>query len=440
MDQISRRSFLVASAALGGAALAGCNPAGPTTGGASAPAPAPTKAPADITGELTIWNGSSQMTNAIKQTFQAAYPNLKVNLVDFGGNDLQEKLLVALATQTDLPDITWVIARRAAIYLRTNQFLEMDDLLKPYESRFDSPSAIVRHRGRIYSYVQGPGNVALWVNAEQLRQNGIDIATFTTWDATIEAAKKLARDSGGQKTFLIQPLRAIGFNTFNTFFHSRSGNWWTEDGQPYKDGRNLQTLQEVFQFWIDLKRAGIAYENDWVPPTFWQAAREGKNLGYQMNFAVGANNTVQNLPEQSGQWRMVTWPKWGPNAPNQTGAFGGVFYAVLKNAKNLDAARAFMTFWLEKGMEEQIKVWGISNYKPATELPIYQEGRPFFGGQKVQLDMSRVPYPPFNYWDWDKMESEIGPIVEQAAAGQVTAAQAVDLSVKALEKIASERR
>ena len=32
------------------------------------------------------------------------------------------------------------------------------------------------------------------------------------------------------------------------------------------------------------------------------------------------------------------------------------------------------------------------------------------------------------------------PLVEQAMAGQVTAAQAVDLSVKALEKIASERR
>jgi lactose/L-arabinose transport system substrate-binding protein len=442
MERLSRRELLGATAVFGAAAaLSACAPTSAPAGSSTASAtPAAAKAAADIRGELTIWNGSSQMTKAITETFAAAHPNLKVNLVDFGGNDLQEKLLVALATGVDLPDVTWVIARRSAIYLRTNQFVEMDDLLKPYESRFDSPSALVRHRGRIYSYVQGPGNMALWLNADQLRANGIDIATFTTWDAVLDAGKKLARDSGNQKTFLIQPTRATGFNTFNAYFNSRNGNWWTEDGQPNRDARNLQTLQEMIQWWIDAKKAGVMFESDWVPPTFWQAAKAGNNLGYTMNFAVGGNNTVQNLPEQSGQWRMVTWPKWGANAPVQTGAFGGVFYSVLKSTKNMDAARAFMTFWLEKGVEEQVKVWGISNYKPAIELPIYQEGRPFFGGQKVQLDLSKVPYPSFNYWDWDKMEPEVGTIIESAVAGTYTAPQAVDESMKALAKIVSERR
>lgn len=373
---------------------------------------------------ITVWNQASQMQAGI-ENFAAANPDIEVDLVQIGTNDLHQNLLVSLATESNLPDVTSLLMRRAPEFLDTGMFLPVDDALAPHADGFTDDAAFVRRNGVTYGYVMGPGNMAIWMNAAALSEHGIDVATLETWPDMVAAAERLQEASGGSQYLMVRPLGTSGFNYFNAFFHGRGGNWWTEAGAVNTADQALAT--ETLEWYVAQHEAGLAMDLDMFRLPHYEALRDRSLLGFGMNYTVGANNIPREAPDQSGDWRMVTWPRWTADAPKRTGAWGGILYAGLAQTEHPEAVKRFLTWWLEpgQGLVDHINAQGLALYQPALDLPEATAPNPYFGGQQLAVDLARVPYPAFNYFHWGQTEEIGANAIERAIDGGVTAAEAM---------------
>lgn len=60
--------------------------------------------PADVTGEFTYWTYTDSANNLVNE-FNKVYPNVNINLQVFGGDEYKTKILTALQSGTDVPDV-----------------------------------------------------------------------------------------------------------------------------------------------------------------------------------------------------------------------------------------------------------------------------------------------------------------------------------------------
>src|SRR5690606_2563750 len=141
--------------------------------------------------------------------------------------DVQERLLVSLATSTDLPGVVSLSNRVADQYLSTGGFLALDDALAPYADGFGE-EGFVKFDGKTYGYALNDGRMAMWINAAYLDDNGIDASDFETWDSMAEAGRKLAADTGSH--LFVMPTANNAADYFASMLNGRGTGWWDADG------------------------------------------------------------------------------------------------------------------------------------------------------------------------------------------------------------------
>ena len=445
-SQLSRRSFL-SGVVLAGAGLivSGCSSSsksassasGSTGAGSIAPsggASAPASSVSGATGNLELWNFSSQLNSAISGPFTAAHPKLKVKLVSLSMADENQRLLVSLGTGTGLPAAAMLSSRDADQFVKTGGLHAFDDAyLTPYRGGFDS-SALITFGGKTYGLPLGDGRLAMWVRSATLDKYKIDPATFTTFDAMAEAGRKLYKDSGNKTSLFIMPSGNMGADYFSAFANSAGGNWWDENGKLVED---QQAALDTLTFLVGLVKDGVAQKVGFTAPSFYQMIKQDQLAGFGMNFAIGANNLPKNVPSQSGQWQMVKWPRWKPDGPDQTASYGETFFGVLEHGGNTAGGQEAATWWLTPdGLPSIIGAFGPVAYKPGASLPEAQKKFPYFGNQAVIAEMMAQPYPATHWYQWSKVEQTVGYAVDKAVLGEMSPAQAIDYCVSGLKKLA----
>lgn len=379
--------------------------------------------------DLEIWVFSSSAPPVIEEGFTAAFPDYDVEIVEIPVADVAQRLVVALQGGDGLPDVVQLPLRESGGLFATGQFLDLTEQLGPMEDDF-ADGILVGGNGEINAFTMGPGNMGLWVNRAALAEHGLAIPADPTWDDVVTVARDLKTASGGAQYLFVQPPGANGANMYNAFFNSRGGAWWNEDGELAVD-EDLAT--ETLQFMVDLDREGLVYHGVWTDATYWDAIRNEEIVGWTMNFGVGSTSLQQNVPEQSGQWQLVTWPTWSAGDEQRTGVFGGSLYAGLDGADNPAGARDFIMWWLSpEGLQGQADTLGLVSYGPAAEVIELDAGDPYFGGQQVVQELSSVPYPEFHFFHWPETEAAITAAVDQAYAGDVTPEEAVAQIVQEL--------
>lgn len=184
---------------------------------------------------------------------------------------------------------------------------------------------------------------------------------------------------------------------------------------------------ETLKFMVDLRKEGLVYDTVWSDPGFWDLLRNKTVVGYQMNYPVGSTNLQRNVPEQSGEWQLVTWPKWSADAEQRTGNFGGAVFAGLKGGANNVGAKDLIMWWLsDAGLQAQYDLSGLVPYARAAEVVKTAGGSPYFGGQNVIGDLESVPFPVFNFRKWAGTVSAMTNAVDSAMSGAKTPEQAID--------------
>jgi multiple sugar transport system substrate-binding protein len=422
MHQSRFRKAALASVALAGAvALAAC----------STPSPEATEEP-EFVEQITVWAFSSQVAAQVKEEFPKAYPDYTLDLVEIPLADLSQRLVVALQGGDEVPDVVQLPLRESGGLFATGQFMDLTAELEPMAEDFPE-GIILGANGEINSFTMGPGNMGLWVNTAGLAKHGLEIPADPTWDEVADVARDLKAASGGTQYLFMQPPGANGANMFNAFYHSRGGNWWNDEGELAVDE---DLAVETLEWLVGLDEEGLVYHGVWTEPTYWDAIRTEQVLGWTMNYGVGSTNLQKNVPEQSGQWQLITWPKWSASAEQFTGNFGGSLFAGLENAANQQGARDFIMWWLsDEGLAVQQEAFGLVPNERAAEVLDLDVEDPYFGGQTVAKDLGSVPYPAFNYFNWPATESALTVAVDQAYSGALTPAEAIRAAIEELEAL-----
>lgn len=379
--------------------------------------------------ELTVWMFASQLIDPLEVGFSEAYPNYDVEIVEIPAGDITQRLVVALQGGEGLPDVVLLPLRNSTDLLATGQFLDLSAELEPLRGDFVE-GGLVETQGQVNSFVMAPGNMGLWVNEGALNELGIELPADPTWDEMVDVARELRDASNGEKYLFIQPPGPNGFNMYNAYYHSRGGEWWSEDGDLIADA---ELAADTLEFFVNLDQEGLLYRGWWGEPTFWEEVNSERVMGFAMNYAVGSTNLQREVPELSGDWSLVTWPRWSPGADQKTGAFGGLVFLGLKDATNPQGAKDLILWLLsDEGLQAQRNGFGLVTYDVDNPLVNLAEPVEYFGGQEVAADLASVPFSPFTYLNWSQTESALIFAIDQALSGAATPQEAIDAALDEL--------
>jgi multiple sugar transport system substrate-binding protein len=117
-------------------------------------------------------------------------------------------------------------------------------------------------------------------------------------------------------------------------------------------------------------------------------------------------------PDGAGNWGIIPVPE----DPLQN--WGGSFLAIPEKAANKEAAWAFVEYALAtvKGQNDVFKaVDYFPAYMPAWQESFYQEGDPYFGGQKTRAVWMDIATSPGKY-----ISTPMDAIAEQVYTAEVT--------------------
>ncbi len=337
--------------------LSGCT-AAPQPASTAAPAAAPTPAAkaaapqAALSGELTYaWWGASAFRNEVTQKvidlFQQKNPNVKINpsIADF--NTHFQKLTVSAAAG-DLPCLPQMQSTGLAAFADPKILRPLDDLVESKAiDTANVPKGVVDtgrgFDGKLYMIPTGVFSRVDFYNDALLQQTSIAPPAETwTWDDYKAYMTKL-------QAKLPAGLNAV---TNNGPDMNPLVTWILSHGEPVfvqkSLGFNKQTLAGYFQFWEDLRLAGVATSETEVAERQLPLELQVVSTGQAVfgSFAPNQLAAVQGALTKSGKPGTVQLIKEPNGSAGSGDAIGTNGLTISANCDKVPEAAAFINFFL----------------------------------------------------------------------------------------------
>ncbi len=381
------------------AALAGCGDV-PSSTPASSTAPSSTesqsestapaadstsdeKAPEEYVGEITVWTWDEAGWQKTSDRFNKVYPNIKVNLLPVSTDDYAQKILTAVSSGMDLPDVLLgEMGYRGKI-------LSMDiweDLsAEPYNFDFsmmmDYTIPLITSPDGKFCGIEGgmsPTGLAYKADLAEKYLGTSDPdelqAMFPTWEAFIEKGKEVTAATNGE-IYMLTSLREAW-----TFMYG-------QNALPVLDGTQLINMDKVYE--EPLKRvqavrdAGIADTiSSWTPE--WYASFADDTHIFYSCATWGVQSLLKtNDLDHAGRWRIMVPPEGGINT-------GGTMYGIWNGSQKKDLAWKYVEFVL---LADESRAYAESQhsfrpfktwYPDGFDFAAVSEPDEFMGGQVVE--------------------------------------------------------
>lgn len=380
-----------------------------------------------VTIEYWAWTEHVAAARALEPIFEDLYPHIDLQVVDYGPWDLHDKLLIALAAGVGAPDVALLVQRRFDDYIATGKLLDLTDRFGHLQDQYpESMWAIVEEDGRVWGMPYDQNPAVLFYRTDIFREHGIEVP-IETWDEFIEVGKSLTDPRRGRyMTWQFVPGGSWGVAYYVMFLQSRGGNVFDEHGRVI---RNNELAKETLRWYYDLgatHRIALQTENN--SPDFFIALKTDNLLTYA-NPNWGMFRIKELAPELAGRWGVMPWPKWSPDAPPYTGAWGGNVVTIPAQTKHPEEAMAWVEF-LTASVEGQSQVWQVGGlvpaYLPTLESDAMRQPDEYLGGAVVYESVKVRELPVFNYYHWAEAEVIIGNHIDAMFAGQFTPEEAWD--------------
>ncbi|GAA2918739.1 sugar ABC transporter substrate-binding protein [Kitasatospora cinereorecta] len=337
-------------------------------------------------GSITVWAWEPTLKQVVSD-FQKEYPKVKVKLVNAGtGNDQYTALQNAVQAGSGVPDVAQIE------YYALGQFAlgkSLEDLSGYGASDFKrdyspGPWNSVTVDDAVYALPMDAGPMALFYNKKVLDKH--KIATPTTWDEYLEAARAL--QAADPKAYITNDTGDAGFTTSMI---------WQAGGTPFKNrdtsvtvdltgDKGVTAFTEVWQKLIDEKL--LAPISSWSDEWY-----KGLADGTIATLATGAwmpANFVSGVESASGDWRAAPLPQWekGGEVSSEN---GGSSLAVMEAGKNKDLAYAFNEYANHSaGVQTRIEAGAFpATTADLTSTTFLDTPFPYFGGQKANEIFAR---------------------------------------------------
>lgn len=330
--------------------------------------------PEDFEGELSIWTffGDVEM---MAEKFEEKYPNVDVNVEVFPGDQYQTKLMNALNSNTDVPDIFDL--ERSYMGKFINQpfvanlsELGADELVEDYIPYVKELGMGEDGSIKAISDHASPG--AFWYHRDLAQEYlGTDdpeevSAMVSDWDSIIELGKQVQEESNGEVHLI---------SHFGDVFNIEKSNpelWLDEDNTMVVD----EQWGEIFGNMQAIRDQGVDAKLGYHSGGWGDALNEGGVIMFA-NPAWASFMVSNENGEAEGKYGLAQTP---------SGYYeGGTYRTVFNGSENKEIAYEFIKFitseeWQQYNLEE-------TGNMPALQS-LYEENadeftHAFFGDQKV---------------------------------------------------------
>jgi lactose/L-arabinose transport system substrate-binding protein len=386
---------------------------------------------------VTVWAWDPNFNIAIMQkaadTYMAANPNVKFEIVDMAKGDLEQKLHTNLASGVtdDLPDIVLIEDYNAQKYLHA------------YPGSFESLSGSINHAdfapykvelmsvdGQVYGVPFDSGVSGLFYRSDLLEQAGLsmDDVQDITWDEYIEI---------GQKVYDATGVYWNGYDPNDgglmRIMLNGSGQWYFDaDGNPTMAGN--AALEESVRVYRDIMNADFTKKT-----SGWGEWVGGINSGEVATITTGVwiMGSVKAGEGQEGLWAVAPTPKLTVDGAVNASNLGGSSWYVLASSEEKAAAVDFLsaTYDADTDFYQEILVdnGAVGTYVPSQSGTSYSAEDPFFGGQTIFVDfgewMTEIPPINFGFFTYEA-DSALMQFMPQVYDGSMTPAEAVEAAEK----------
>jgi len=357
---------------------------------------------------LTFWSWLPGQANEVK-LFMAAYPKIKVKLVNVGSGGAEyNKLKAGIAAKSGLPDVAQVEFQ----YVPTFKVLGGLANIQPYVSpsflqQFPAwiSAQVTDSKGGIYAVPQDSGPMGLLYRADVFTKN--NLTPPKTW---AEFATDAAKIHAADPTAYISNMVMDSGNMNGLYWQAGARPFHMNSSTSINIKLNDAKTKAVSKFWGDLVAAGnIPVDPYWTAD--WNAAF---NKGKYVSWAAAAWGlaTVQAAAaDTSGNWRAAPLPQWGTGAPI-SGNWGGSTNAVMAQSKHVIAAAAFAEY-----INTSPKAAFALSQTPTFDFPVtnsvlnavaFKKTAPaFYGGQKVYQAYGNYNATVGKNYEWSPFQDQV---------------------------------
>lgn len=362
----------------------------------SKPAEEPAGTPdGELSGTVVVWSWdvAAKALQDAAVRFNEIHPNVVIEVEDLGTDQVYDRLLTRLASNTGLPDVVTMEGERIAAFASkfpegfadVSGYINEDDFLPVKISE-------VTVNGKLVGFPWDGAPTGLYYREDLFNEAGINPEDIVTWDDFIREGKKM--EAIGVD---MMPLAASTNPTFFGMLYEQTGSYFFDlDGNTTVNTENgikaATTLKKLYD-------SGITYDSiDW--DGLVTATKEGK-IATVPSAVWWAGTMIDEIGESAGKWKVMSIPVI-EEGMDFVAVNGGSNILVPENAPNKMAALEFAKFAMTD-IESQVNAFGnyglYPSYIPTYDEPIFDEELEYFGGQKVWRFFADISgnIPKINY-------------------------------------------
>ncbi|MDD3423921.1 ABC transporter substrate-binding protein [Sphaerochaeta sp.] len=307
-----------------------------------------------------------------------------------------------------------------------------------YDDYVQGRWALYNYEGKIYGLESALTASVLYYQPAIFEKYGVAIPT--TWEAYIEAGKKLA--AHGVK---IGVMDNDSSGIFSMMFLQRGGQFFDQSGKlVLGEGKNREAAIKVLDMLrdaLDANALQVVLGNDFWGSTIPTAFSTGKVAGMVAPDWYNTSVLQPGVASMAGSWRVAPMPVWQDGSGYRTSVWGGTGFAITQSSKIKDIVwdvldDAYMSL---DGQLDRYKTIGFypTMYEALDSPAVTEEEHSFFGGQKIGAVFADVALETPPLW-----QSPARPFLLQAMVdnlplfieGKLTSSEFVDTVVKVTER------
>lgn len=340
----------------------------------------------NLSGTVTVWSwdAAAKALQSTVPSFNKKYPNVKVNVVDLGNQNVYDRGLAGCAAGgVDMPDVYSIENNEAEVFWARfpDCFVDLntlgaDKVAKNFPA-FKWTELMAGNKRYAMPWDSGP--VVIFYRRDLYQQAGVNAAGIKTWDDFIAAGKKVnAKFDGKVKMGIVgngqddEWFRMLA-NQNSCFYFDNAGTSVTVNKPGCVDA--LNTVKKLYD-------AQVVTTGDWGGQI--TSFKSGKSASAM--FGAWYEGTIRtNAPDQKGKWGVYPMPASKPGGVRAAN-LGGSALALPSSSKNRAAAYAFMENALATsgGQVAMLKSQGlVPSLLSATKDPYVKVAQPYWGNQKV---------------------------------------------------------
>lgn len=336
-----------------------------------------------LSGTVTVWSWdvAAKALQANIPGFTKLNPNVKVNVVDLGNQNVYDRGLAGCAAGgADLPDVYSIENGEAEVFwarfpdcFTDLNTLGANTLYKDFPAFKWSELSVGNKR---YAMPWDSGAVVMFYRRDLYKAAGVNPDSIKTWADFQAAGKKFA--AKGLK------MATISNGSDDEWFRmlANQNGCYYFDNAATKVTINQPGCVKALSTVQSLYKAGVLGTGDWNAQI---TAIKGSKVAGSLYGGWYEGTIRSNAPDQSGKWGAYLMPAsqaGGRRAAN----LGGSALALPTSSKNKEAAWAFMKYALgtTQGQITMLKSDGlVPSLLSATKDAYVAQPQAYWGGQKI---------------------------------------------------------